>query len=290
MDNFWINAPAKINLGLDVLRRRDDGYHDVKMIMQNIRLFDKLTLNKTKAPGITLKTNLSFLPTDDSNLVYKSAKLLMDEFDVKTGVEIDLFKRIPVAAGMAGGSSDAAACMIAVNILFDLGLSEEELKKRAVTLGADIPFCIQKGTVLSEGIGEVLTDLPPAPDCNVLIVKPKFHVSTGFVYTNLVLDENSPHPDIDLMIKNIKDGDLESMCKNMGNILETVTIPEYPEIGDIKSKIMEFGALGSLMSGSGPTVFGLFKDEETANKARDYFRTNTNYFAFNTTFYRVKSE
>ncbi len=272
MDSLWINAPAKINLGLDVIRRREDGYHEVKMIMQSIRLFDRLTLAKSKTPGIHLTTNLGFLPVNEDNLVYKSARLLMDEFHIDTGVSIQLDKRIPVAAGMAGGSTDAASCLLAMNRLFDLRLSDQQLMERGVTLGADIPYCIMKGTALSEGIGEILSPLPEAPDCYVLIAKPGFHVSTKFVYSNLKLDGQTKHPDIDHMIDCIRKNDLRDLCSSMANILETVTIPEHPEIADIKKTMLEQGALGSLMSGSGPTVFGIFDDLEKAKTAKEKCR------------------
>lgn len=260
MNSIWINAPAKINIGLDVLRRREDGYHEVKMIMQSIRLFDRLTLTKSNKPGIRLTTNLRFLPVNEDNLVYRSAKLLMDEYKLEGGLDIQLDKRIPVAAGMAGGSTDAASCMLALNDLYELGLSKRQLMKRGVRLGADIPYCILKGTALSEGIGEKISTIPKMPDCYVLICKPGIHVSTGFVYTNLVLDENTPHPDIDYMITCMKKKDLKTLCQNLGNVLETVTIPAHPEIAKIKETMMQEGALGSLMSGSGPTVFGIFDD------------------------------
>ncbi len=287
MDSTWINAPAKINLGLDVLRRREDGYHEVKMIMQSIRLFDRLTLTKSNTAGIHLTTNLKFLPVNEDNLVYKSAKLLMDEFGIDGGVDIQLDKRIPVAAGMAGGSTDAASCMLALNRLFDLGLSDQELMDHGVTLGADIPYCIMKGTALSEGIGEILSPLPKAPDCHVLIAKPAFHVSTKFVYTNLRLDETTEHPDIDRMIACMKENDLQGLCNNMANILETVTIPEHPEIAHIKQTMLDNGALGSLMSGSGPTVFGIFDDLDKAKAAKEVCRQLPyRCFVFVTDFYR----
>lgn len=287
MDSLWINAPAKINLGLDVIRRREDGYHEVKMIMQSIRLFDRLTLAKSKTPGINLTTNLGFLPVNEDNLVYKSAKLLMDEFHIDTGVSIQLDKRIPVAAGMAGGSTDAASCLLAMNRLFDLKLSDRQLMERGVALGADIPYCIMKGTALSEGIGEILSPLPDAPDCYVLIAKPGFHVSTKFVYTNLKLDEQTVHPDIDHMINCIRKNDLQDLCDSMANILETVTIPEHPEIADIKKTMLEQGALGALMSGSGPTVFGIFDDLNKAKAAKEKCRKLPyRCFVFVTDFYR----
>ena len=248
MDSTWINAPAKINLGLDVIRKREDGYHEVKMIMQSIRLFDRLTLTKSKTPGIHLTTNLNFLPVNEDNLVYQSAKLLMEEFGITDGLDIHLDKRIPVAAGMAGGSTDAASCMIAINRLFGLRLSAKKLMKRGVRLGADIPYCIMKGTALSEGIGEILTPLPNAPDCFVLIAKPVFHISTKFVYSNLKLDDHTVHPDIDTMIDCIRENDLHRLCENMENLLETVTIPAHPEIETIKKTMLENGALGCMMS------------------------------------------
>lgn len=287
MDSTWINAPAKINLGLDVVRRREDGYHEVKMIMQSIRLFDRLTLKKTRTPGISLTTNLHFLPVNEDNLVYKSARLLMEEFGITEGLSIFLDKRIPVAAGMAGGSTDAASCMLAMNRLFNLGLSLEELKTRGVTLGADIPYCLQKGTALSEGIGEILSPLPAAPDCYVLIAKPGFHVSTKFVYSNLVLDENTVHPDIDKMLDCIQNRDLHGLCHNMANILETVTIPAHPDIALIKQTMMENGALGALMSGSGPTVFGIYEDQKEAMRAKEICRSlPCRCFVYVTDFYR----
>ncbi len=287
MDSLWINAPAKINLGLDVVRKREDGYHEVKMIMQSIRLFDRLTLTKSRTPGIHLSTNLNFLPVNEDNLVYKSARLLMDEFGIDDGLDIHLDKRIPVAAGMAGGSTDAASCMLALNRLFHLKLSNEELMKRGVTLGADIPYCIMKGTALSEGIGEILSPLPNAPDCYVLIAKPGFHVSTKFVYSNLKLDETTKHPDIDHMIGCIRKNDLYGLCSSMANILETVTIPEHPEIENIKNTMLENGAIGSLMSGSGPTVFGIFDDLDKAKSAKEKCRELPyRCFVFVTDFYR----
>lgn len=287
MDSIWINAPAKINIGLDILRRREDGYHDVKMIMQSIRLFDRLTLTKSKTPGIHLSNNLHFLPSNEDNLVYKSAKVLMDEFQISEGVDILLEKRIPVAAGMAGGSTDAASCLLAMNQLFDLGLSKKDLIKRGTPLGADIPFCILKGTSLSEGIGEKLTRIPETPDCHVLIAKPNIHVSTKYVYEHLVLDENTQHPDIDAMIDAMREKDIYKMCDLMGNVLETVTIPAHPEIAVIKKCMMDNGAIGSLMSGSGPSVFGIYDDFEKAMYAKEKCRELPyNCYVFVTDLYR----
>lgn len=267
MDKISLKALAKINLGLDVVRRREDGYHEVRMVMQTIHLFDRLNIEKTKDAGISIKTNLSFLPVNENNLIYKAGKLLVDEFNITEGVSVELDKRIPVAAGMAGGSTDAAAMLYGMNKIFDLGLSMQELKDRGVKIGADVPYCLMRGTALAEGIGEKLKSLPPMIKCPVLIAKPQISVSTKFVYENLRLDENTVHPDIDALIQDIKDKDLHEVCNHMGNVLETVTIPNYPIIDEIKKKMMNSGAIGAMMSGSGPTVFGLFEDEETAKKA-----------------------
>jgi len=269
MDNIILKALAKINLGLDVVRRREDGYHEVRMIMQTIHLYDKLEIKKTTASGITITSNLSYVPTNENNLVYKAGKLLMDEFDIKEGVSVDLQKRIPVAAGMAGGSSDAAAMLYGLNEIFGLGLTRQQLMERGVKIGADVPYCLMRGTALAEGIGEKLTSLPPMVKCPVLIAKPLISVSTKFVYENLKLDENTIHPDVDQLVTDIKNKDLHAIAGHMGNVLETVTIPEYPIIAEIKAQMMKSGAINSMMSGSGPTVFGLFEDEEIARKAYD---------------------
>lgn len=269
MDHISLKALAKINLGLDVVRRREDGYHEVRMIMQTIHLYDKLDIQKTTESGIAITSNLSYVPTNENNLVYKAGKLLVDEFDIKEGVSVYLQKRIPVAAGMAGGSTDAAAMLYGMNQIFDLGLSRKELMERGVKIGADVPYCLMRGTALAEGIGEKLTSLPPMVKCPVLIAKPAISVSTKFVYENLKLNEETIHPDIDQLITDIKAKDLHAIAGHMGNVLETVTIPEYPVIAEIKEQMMKSGAVNAMMSGSGPTVFGLFEDEETVKKAYD---------------------
>ncbi len=269
-----LKAYGKINLGLDVLRRREDGYHDVRMIMQTVGIFDRVDLVRTEQAGIQVETNLYYLPTNENNLVYKAAKLLMDEFQVQDGIQIRLQKFIPVAAGMAGGSSDAAAVLFGVNKMFGLGLSTEELMKRGVKIGADVPYCILRGTALSEGIGEVLTKLPPVPQCQVLVAKPGINVSTKFVYENLHANELKPeeHPAIDAIIRAIENRDIFGIADNLGNVLETVTIKEYPIIQEIKDAMLESGAIGSLMSGSGPTVFGLFTNPAAAQAAYENLR------------------
>lgn len=267
MDNISLKALAKINLGLDVVRRRDDGYHEVRMIMQTINLFDRLEIKKIKESAIKIHTNLFFLPVNENNLVYKAAKLLIDEFGIQEGVSVGLTKKIPVAAGMAGGSTDAAAMLFGMNRLFGLGLSKKQLMERGVKIGADVPYCIMRGTALAEGIGDKLSPLPAMVKCPVLIAKPQISVSTKFVYQNLKLDDKTVHPDIDRLIEDIRNKDLKAVSDRMGNVLESVTIPNYPVISQIKEQMMDSGAVGSMMSGSGPTVFGLFDDSRTAQLA-----------------------
>lgn len=273
-NDISLKALAKINLGLDVVRRREDGYHEVRMIMQTIQLYDRLDIKRTQEPGIQIQTNLSFLPVNENNLIYKAAKLLMDEFSITDGVSVKLDKRIPVAAGMAGGSTDAAAMLIGVNRLFSLGLTKRQLMERGVQIGADVPYCIMRGTALAEGIGEALSPLPPMVKCPVLIAKPSISVSTKFVYQNLKLDDTTIHPDIDRLIDDIKAKNLHDIAAHMGNVLETVTIPNYPVIDEIKKHMLSNGAVGAMMSGSGPTFFGLFDDEDTAKKAYKAMRSS----------------
>ncbi len=267
MKDISVKALAKINLGLDVVRRREDGYHEVRMIMQTIHLFDRLEISKNTSGQITMETNLAFLPTNENNLVCKAAKLLTDEFGIKDGVHVWLHKHIPVAAGMAGGSTDAAAVLYGMNRIFNLGLSKEELMERGVKIGADVPYCVMRGTALAEGIGEKLTKLPPMVKCPVLIAKPQINVSTKFVYENLKLDADTAHPDIDRLVADIREKNLTKIAADMGNVLETVTIPAYPVIADIKENMLQNGAVNAMMSGSGPTVFGLFEKEADAVQA-----------------------
>lgn len=265
-------AYAKVNIGLDVLRRRPDGYHELKMIMQTVDICDELTFEKEEEPGILLRIDGAVLPTDENNLVCRAAALLLEEKQIEQGVSITLKKRIPIAAGMAGGSADAAATMRGLNVLFELGCSTEELRRLGVKLGADIPYCILGGTVLSEGIGEVLTPLPSPPECYLVVAKPDIDVSTAFVYQNLRADSLPFHPDIDGMAEALAAGDLKGMTDRMGNVLETVTVREYPVIDKIKKRMCELGAENALMSGSGPTVFGIYKEKETAEKTADVIR------------------
>lgn len=267
MKELRLRALAKINLGLDVLKKREDGYHEVRMIMQTVNIYDKINLSKNSSGQIHVSTNLQYLPTNENNLVYKAAKLLKDEFLIDAGVDISLKKYIPVAAGMAGGSSDAAAVLYGMNRMFQLGLSLEQLKERGVKIGADVPYCLMRGTALAEGIGEKLTPIHPCPVCYVLIAKPPVNVSTKFVYDNLHANDLKDHPDIDGLIEAIKEQDLKKVASRMGNVLETVTIPAYPVIDDIKQLMIAKGALGAMMSGSGPTVFGLFDNLIDAKNA-----------------------
>ncbi|MCM1146203.1 MAG: 4-(cytidine 5'-diphospho)-2-C-methyl-D-erythritol kinase [Lachnoclostridium sp.] len=267
MEQIQKKAYAKINLGLDVLRKRADGYHEVRMIMQTIDIYDTLTFTMKKEPGIFLKTDKEELSAGTDNLIYKAAASLMKEAGITKGVEITLQKRIPIAAGMAGGSTDAAATLTGLNELFALGFSLEKLQKIGVALGADIPYCLMGGCALSEGIGEVLTKLPPPPKCVLVIAKPDINVSTKFVYENLHVESLSFHPDIDGMAGAIKDGNLKGITDRLGNVLETVTVREYPVIDEIKKMMKNAGAENALMSGSGPTVFGIFTKEESAGRA-----------------------
>ncbi len=271
-EKIELKALAKINLGLDVLGRRENGYHDVRMVMQTIYLYDNVTLEKTEESGIRLETNLFYLPVDEKNIAYKAAKLLMDEFHIEEGVKITLEKYIPVAAGMAGGSSNAAAVLVGMNRLFGLGLSEEDLMERGVNLGADVPYCVMRGTVLAEGIGEILTPQPPLPRCYILVAKPGISVSTKVVYEKLDSHEIEEHPDIDGLLAGLEAGDLKKVAASMGNVLECVTIDDYPVIEDIKNMMKKHGALNAMMSGSGPTVFGIFEEKHVAKEAMNKIR------------------
>ena len=263
-----INAYAKINIGLDVLRRRDDGYHEVRMIMQNIDVHDELDIEKDDRPGIHITGGAGDLPLNEDNLIYKAAKLVMDTYGVSGGVNVKLTKNIPVAAGLAGGSTDAAATLKAVNDLFGLGLDTQQLKDLGVKIGADVPYCITGGTAISEGIGEILTPIRSCPSCRILLAKPPISVSTAYVYTHLQLDKVT-HPDIDGIIRCIENDDIYGVAGCMGNVLESVTIPANPVIDDIKNMMRENGAFGVLMSGSGPSVFGMFDSDEGMDRAYD---------------------
>ncbi|MCI8583208.1 MAG: 4-(cytidine 5'-diphospho)-2-C-methyl-D-erythritol kinase [Dorea sp.] len=267
MDKLELKALGKVNLGLDILGRKENGYHEVRMVMQTVYLYDRVILERSKIPGIRLETNLNFLPVNENNIAYKAAELLKKEFGIDEGIKIILDKHIPVAAGMAGGSSNAAAVLFGMNRMYGLGLSEEELKKRGVNLGADVPYCIMRGTVLAEGIGERLTPLPSIPKCYVLIAKPPLSASTETVYEKYDALTQVEHPDIDGIIQGLENSDIQRVASGMGNVLEQVMLKEYPVIGQIKKAMLDLGALGALMSGSGPTVFGLFDSRSQARMA-----------------------
>lgn len=263
MNEYQLKAYAKINLGLDVVRRLPNGYHEVKMVMQNVGIYDELTFRKLPE-GIRITTDTEELPTDENNLIYKAAKLMFTEYNIQEGIHIHLSKNIPIAAGMAGGSTDAAAAMKGINELFELNVSLEHLMELGVRIGADVPYCILGGTALAEGIGEKLTSLKDMPLCHILVAKPDINVSTKFVYEHLDAAGVTHHPDIDGMVKALEQDNLQGILDRMENVLETVTIPAHPVISTIKEKMIELGAINTLMSGSGPTVFGIFPDKAKA--------------------------
>ncbi|UYJ41010.1 MAG: 4-(cytidine 5'-diphospho)-2-C-methyl-D-erythritol kinase [Lachnospiraceae bacterium] len=270
MGNILIKkTPAKINLTLDVTGKLENGYHTLSMIMQSIDVCDELSFEKTADETILFSMNKELpdkIPAE-KNLVYKAAKLMKNTFKIDGGFKIHLTKNIPAAAGLAGGSSDCAATLIGINELCGLGLDIEKLCEIGVKLGADVPFCIRKGTMLAEGIGEILTPLTPLTGIPVLLIKPNISISTPYVYKHLKLNELDYHPDNKAVISYIKDKNIKKIAASLSNVLETVTIPENPIIAELKRYLTEIGAIGSLMSGSGPTTFGIFKNMETAKKA-----------------------
>ncbi len=270
MDKIKLKAYGKINLGLDVLRKREDGYHDLDMIMQTVDVYDDIVISKTDhSEKIKVITDMMVLSNEKENLAYMAAKMLMDEFDIHQGIEIYIHKRIPIAGGMAGGSADCAAVLKGINTMFRLNLTMEQLMERGVRLGADVPYCILGGTAIARGIGEELTPLPAPPQCHVVIAKPPVSVSTAYVYGHIRPEQITKHPDIEGMAEAIKKGDIQQLSMLLYNVMEDVTVPEYPIIRDIKNVMLEGGALNSIMSGSGPTVFGLFESKE---KAEDTIR------------------
>lgn len=266
---FELKAYGKVNLGLDVLRKREDGYHEVRMIMQTVKVFDRLTFSDLQEDTIQISSNLHYLPINEDNLIYQACALMKREYNIKTGVRIHLDKHIPIAAGMAGGSADAAAALIAMNKMFGLKVSQKKLMEYGVQLGADVPYCIIRGTALSEGIGEILTKLQPLPKCYMVIAKPPISVSTKMVYENLHAEKLETHPDIDGMVEALNQQNLYGVAERMGNVLETVTVKLYPVIEEIKNLMLDHGAMNSLMSGSGPTVFGIYNDETKAKAAEN---------------------
>lgn len=260
-----IKAYAKINLSLDVVGKRSDGYHLLEMIMQTIDLYDEITVEKIEK-DIKIKCNKSYVPTDERNLAYKAAKMFLEKYKIKSGVEIFIKKNIPVSAGLAGGSTDAAGVLKLMNRLFEINASDEELMEMGLPLGADVPYCIKGGTCLCEGVGEVITELPRFKDKIVVLVKPPFGVSTKGVYQEFNIERSKIHPDTNKLINAIKSNDLKYVSKNMKNLLENVTLKKHKVLISIKEEMRYYGAIGTMMSGSGPTIFALFDDMQKAQK------------------------
>ena len=269
MNSISLKSRAKINLSIDVIGKREDGYHIVEMIMQTIDLYDDIKLKELEEDNIIIKSECSYIPLNEDNIVYKAAKLIKEKMDIKKGIEIFIKKNIPVAAGMAGGSSNAAAVLVGLNELWKLGLSKDELRDLGLKLGADVPFCIEGGTALAEGIGEKLTYIKGInKDVNILVCKPDIFVSTKEVYQSLDIKNIEKRPDNKLLIEKLKNDDIVSVSNNMVNVLEEVTSKKYSDIKVIEDIIAKNGAMGTMMSGSGPTVFGFFDNEEKARRAR----------------------
>jgi len=258
-------ASAKINLALDVLGKRADGYHEVSMVMTTVDLADHIEIEETNREDIYIRATAPFVPEDERNLAYKAAALMKERFRIQRGLSIIIHKQIPVAAGLAGGSSDAAATIRALNRLWNLNLSTEEMMRLGTEIGSDVAFCVHGGTALATGRGEKIKALPAPPSCWVVLAKPPVAVSTGNVYSALNLQAIS-HPNVQGMIQALREGSFENICRHLGNVLESVTIPAVPEVGQIKTLMKKLGADGVLMSGSGPTVFGLTQYESRAQK------------------------
>ncbi|UJF26967.1 4-(cytidine 5'-diphospho)-2-C-methyl-D-erythritol kinase [Planococcus sp. 107-1] len=256
---LYVKAPAKINLTLDVLHKRPDNYHEIEMIMTTVDLADRIGLKATES-GIHIESADRFVPNDSRNLAYQAAQLLKDKFHIKSGVIISLDKQIPVAAGLAGGSSDAAATLKGLNQLWQLNLSLDELAELGAQIGSDVSFCVYGGTALAKGRGEIIQELPTPPNCWVILAKPTIGVSTADVYGAFDVTK-AEHPNTQAMIEALETGDYQAMCDNLGNALESVTLNLYPEVAQIKEQMKKFGADAVLMSGSGPTVFGLVHQE-----------------------------
>ncbi len=260
MLKLLVKAPAKINLSLDVLYKRTDGYHELEMVMTTVDLADRLELELINDDRIIIHSQTRFVPDDDRNLAYKAAKLLKDRFNIKSGASITIEKNIPVAAGLAGGSSDAAAVLRGMNKLWGLGLTLDELAELGAEIGSDVSFCVYGGTALAKGRGEIITPLPPPPNCWVVLAKPAIGVSTAEVYEHLNLNEVI-HPNTKAMVDAIDQGDYLGICANLSNVLESVTFKYFPKVKHLKDDMKRFGADAVLMSGSGPTVFALVQHD-----------------------------
>lgn len=274
MNSITLKAPAKVNYLLDVIRRRPDGYHDLRMVMQRVNLCDEITISMSDVPGISVSCGKNGVPDGPGNIAWKAANALLELSGVNRGVTIAITKNIPVAAGLGGGSSDAASVLMGMNELLNLGLTDQRLMEIGVQLGADVPFFIFKKTALAEGIGEALSDMPAMPAAWILLVNPGVHVSTAWVYKNLQLTNQGE-------LNKLPDSyrDLKDVCSIFANDLEAVTIPAFPVIAEIKNTMLSYGALGAMMSGSGPTVFGLYQDKEAADRARAAITSANNWFA-----------
>lgn len=278
-----IKAYAKINISLDIVGKREDGYHLLEMIMQSIDLYDEISIEKQKE-DITITCDKQYVPVDERNLAYKAAKLFKEEYNITSGVNININKNIPVCAGLAGGSTDAAAVLKIMNKLFDINASEEKLMELGLKLGADVPYCISGGTAICKGIGEEVTKLKPFKDKILVLVKPPFGVSTKVVYQEFKLDRVRNHPNTNLLINAIENDNLEEVCSNMKNLLENVTLRKHKVLINIKEEMKRYGSIGTMMSGSGPTVFAFFDDmlsaqrcfEKMKLKYNDVFITRTN--------------
>ncbi|WP_291632721.1 4-(cytidine 5'-diphospho)-2-C-methyl-D-erythritol kinase [Clostridium sp.] len=266
-----VKAYGKINISLDIVGKREDGYHLLKMIMQNVDLYDSMSFEKCNK-GINISCNKPYIPTDEKNLVYKAAKLFMDTYDINEGINIYLKKNIPVAAGMAGGSADAAAVFKTLKHVFRIDVDDNELMNLGVKIGADVPYCIVGGTALCEGIGEIITPLAPFKNHILVLVKPNFGVSTKEVYKNLDISKIFKHPDTETLIKAIEQDKLKDVCSGMKNLLENVTLRKYPALKRIKEDMLKMGAMGAMMSGSGPTIFAFFDDMLKAQRCYDKFK------------------
>jgi 4-diphosphocytidyl-2-C-methyl-D-erythritol kinase len=283
LDFIEKKAKAKINIGLDILGKFANGYHEVKMIMHTVNLADTLSFQKNNTGKATMCSSDKTIPEDERNLIVKAANLFRNTYEVTEGVHIELEKRIPHAAGLGGGSADAATTLLALNELFQIHASQDELFKLGVKIGADVPFCIMGGTALAEGIGEKLTPIQPLPICTIVLVKPKISVSTAHVYQSFDLQEMKQHPDIDGIIKALEKQNLHEICVRLGNVLETVTIQEFPKLKTYKEYMKKQGALGSLMSGSGPTIFGIFENRMDAERVAHYFKQQPEIASVNIT-------
>lgn len=270
-----IKAYAKVNLSLDVIGKREDGYHELEMLMQTIDLYDVININKA-TKGINITSNKAYLPTDDRNLCYKAAQLFMDKYEVNDGIDININKNIPVAAGLAGGSTDAAAVLKAMRDIYEVKASNEQLMELALKIGADVPYCIVGGTALCEGIGEKITKLHSFNNHILIVIKPPFGVSTKEVYQNIDISKIYKHPDTECLVRAIEDNDLDYVSKNMKNVLENVTLRKHSILKDIKNSMIKYGALGAMMSGSGPTVFAFFEDMLKAQYCYEKFKTKYN--------------